>query len=421
MNKELIKRLLWYFFWLLIFEGVLRKWIFPQWANVLFFSRAPFLLASYFVAWRLGIFPRNAFISVIGVLAVFSFIIGLFIGNIWVTLFGLRVDFLYFPLIFLVPQVFNRQDVIRIGRRMLILSLPMALLMSAQFLSSKYHWLNVGVGWAFNGQIFSFDRVRAPGTFAYALGAGLFFSLTLSFLLWGYIVGGIYSRLLLGAGAVAFIIAIFSSASRMFVGTVFMEFVLIFLFLLSRRDVLLRLVKRGFLMPLIFLLILVLMGFSQYFCDLFYNGLSVLALRFGDLRMVQHGFLERFLSSFIKPYQMVARVPFWGYGIGRSTHAASFFLNGNKVFFLAEGEWERLIVEGGRLLGSLLIALRVTLFVYLFEQSIMHVKKLNYLPFFIFAGCWLNILMGQFGESDILAFSCFFGGVCLAAGSIRKE
>src|SRR5438128_1892579 len=39
-----LKRLIWLYFWLLIFEGVFRKWIVPQLANPLLLVRDPVLL-----------------------------------------------------------------------------------------------------------------------------------------------------------------------------------------------------------------------------------------------------------------------------------------------------------------------------------------------------------------------------------------
>jgi len=44
---------------LLIFEGSIRKWMFPTLAQVLFFIRDPFVLIAYFLAFRHGFFPKR--------------------------------------------------------------------------------------------------------------------------------------------------------------------------------------------------------------------------------------------------------------------------------------------------------------------------------------------------------------------------
>ena len=49
-----LKRWIWIYFWLLIFEGVLRKWIFPQWSGPLLLIRDPVALIIYYHAYRCG-------------------------------------------------------------------------------------------------------------------------------------------------------------------------------------------------------------------------------------------------------------------------------------------------------------------------------------------------------------------------------
>ena len=44
------RRLIWVYFWLLIFEGTFRKWILPQYSDILLVVRDPVVLAIYFTA-----------------------------------------------------------------------------------------------------------------------------------------------------------------------------------------------------------------------------------------------------------------------------------------------------------------------------------------------------------------------------------
>ena len=135
MYLKLIRNLIWLYFWMLIFEGVLRKWVFPQYSNVLLIIRDPLVLVIYFFALARGVFPFNKYVLVTGLMAFFTFVFSL-LGenvNLVVMLFGLKANFLHLPLVFLIPSVFDQRDVVRMGRWILFLSIPMTFLMVLQF------------------------------------------------------------------------------------------------------------------------------------------------------------------------------------------------------------------------------------------------------------------------------------------------
>ena len=100
-----IRLLVWLYFWLLFFEGALRKWIFPAWSAPLLIARDPVVLTIYVIALAKGIFPFNRFVVTAIALAGLSFGASLFVfGNIGVILYGIRTNFLHLPLIFLIPK-----------------------------------------------------------------------------------------------------------------------------------------------------------------------------------------------------------------------------------------------------------------------------------------------------------------------------
>ena len=106
--------LIWFYFWLLIWEGALRKWFFPSLSAPLLIVRDPIVLLIYAIALAQGIFPFNRYVLAIFGLAGLSFVASLCtFGNLGVILYGLRTDFLHLPLIFLMPKVLNREDVDR--------------------------------------------------------------------------------------------------------------------------------------------------------------------------------------------------------------------------------------------------------------------------------------------------------------------
>ena len=68
----MIRGLIWTYFWLLIIEGALRKWVLPQLSNPLLVIRDPVVLAIYFLSLRARVFPKNAWVIVLIVIGVLS-------------------------------------------------------------------------------------------------------------------------------------------------------------------------------------------------------------------------------------------------------------------------------------------------------------------------------------------------------------
>jgi len=109
-----LRILIWSYFWLLLWEGALRKWVFPSLSTPLLIVRDPVVILIYAIAMAEGVFPFNRFILVTIVLAGVSFVASLCVfGHLEIILYGLRTDFLHLPLIFLMPRVLNKEDVNR--------------------------------------------------------------------------------------------------------------------------------------------------------------------------------------------------------------------------------------------------------------------------------------------------------------------
>src|SRR5262249_30054773 len=140
---------------LLIFEGSVRKWMFPSLAQVLFFIRDPFVLIAYAIAATHGFFPKRAGFMLAGL--AFGACAVLLVGAQMLTPaagsagalfagYGWRNYFLYIPLAFVVSEAFERPDLERIVRWTLILAIPTAVLVFLQFVSPLDSPINVGFG-----------------------------------------------------------------------------------------------------------------------------------------------------------------------------------------------------------------------------------------------------------------------------------
>jgi hypothetical protein len=209
-----IRKLIWAYFFLLIFEGALRKWVLPFLATPLLIVRDPIVLATYFFALRAGIFPRNYFMVFGLPLAALSFAVGVAVptNTLSVAAFGFRSD--YLPLIFIIARVFTLQDVKEMGKWTLWLAIPLAMLMAVQFRSSPDSWINAGADQSFKQIDSAMGRIRAPATFSFISGPVHYFSLVAAFVFWSQFGRRQYPLWLQAAGATALFSAAVVSGSR---------------------------------------------------------------------------------------------------------------------------------------------------------------------------------------------------------------
>src|SRR5437868_6995965 len=131
--RHRIRQLIWLYFWLLLLEGALRKWIVPRLSNPLLVVRDPVVLLIYFYAIRARVFPKNwwfyslaiiaALCTALSVLVLWPYFPPALIGL--VSGFGFRSNFLHLPLIFVIARVLRPQDVKSFGRWTLLMMVPM--------------------------------------------------------------------------------------------------------------------------------------------------------------------------------------------------------------------------------------------------------------------------------------------------------
>src|SRR6266446_7405819 len=171
---------------LLIFEGVLRKWVFPEWGRWLFFVRDPLVIMVYVLALGHRMTPRKSVFLMTGLLLAglsvplialqYSFAPS---GFSWLlAAYGWRNYFLYLPLAFFVARYFELADVERLIRWTLWVSVPIAVLVYLQFLAPASAPVNQGLGTRDdllyrNGGV-AFDVVRTYGTFTSSPGQNAF-------------------------------------------------------------------------------------------------------------------------------------------------------------------------------------------------------------------------------------------------------
>ncbi len=413
---KILRWLIWTYFWLLLFEGALRKWLFPSLANPLLIIRDPVLLAIYGLALARGVFPQNRFVIALGIIGLLSFVAGFFAEffNLGVSVFGFRCNFLHLPLLYVMGRVFDLESVKRVGFWVLLLTLPMTALVVMQFRAAPDAWLNAGAGLDAFQITLTGNKVRPAGTFSFVSGIIYFYALTTVFLIYGLVEKRTYPLALTAVAGLCVPAALAVSGSR---STVAMTAIVASMFVVA---LFIRPALLGKAMKLIGIVaaLAFLAGSLAIFQTVFKEGFDAFSTRMSELEHVEggfEGFVLRFTSTFTKPFHTMFDMPLFGYGLGVGTNVGAKLLTGNTDFMLAEDEWERVICESGAILGGAYLLIRVLMAVKLGAMAFRAGRVGHFLPLLLLGACGVPIVAGQFGQTTTLGFAIFVGGLCLAS------
>jgi hypothetical protein len=419
-----IRQLIWLYFWLLLFEGALRKWVLPGLSNPLLIVRDPVVLLIYLLAIRARVFPRNGWTVALGVIAFLSLAISFI--PLWpylppsrillVSGFGFRADFLHMPLIFVMANVLRPEDVKRFGWWTLAVTVPMAVLMVGQFHAAPDAWLNRTAGGEGEMLTAALGKVRTAATFSFVTGVVSYFSLATGFLVWAALKRDVYKSWLLFAAGSALVIGTVVSGSRSVVGACAVVVASLAAVLFLRPAAINRFGQT--------LLVTVVLGFIVMQTPIFKEGLNVLTTRFNEVaeateQSVGAGIVDRVFSTFQEGLFVLTKAPFLGYGLGIGTNAGAKFLTGQAVFLLSEGEWSRIFLESGPVVGLAFVVWRCGIVLYIGSICLRAVRQGNVLPLLIFSSAFLPMINGQLGQPTILGFVAFSTGLALAA--VKQE
>jgi hypothetical protein len=186
-------------FVLVVFEGALRKWVFP-WAQAQIYLVKDAILLAVYLGFILD--SRRTILAARGVgaikaILVVSFLFGaleVFNPNspsVLVGLMGLKAYFLYAPVAFILPYVFkSREHLFILIRRYIVMAIPVAVLGFLQIMAGPASSLNTYVSHsedapALLARFGDEDLVRTAGTFSYVSGYTAFLGFV-GFLAIGY-------------------------------------------------------------------------------------------------------------------------------------------------------------------------------------------------------------------------------------------
>ena len=405
---------IWIYFFLLIFEGALRKWLLPGQATILLVVRDPVAIWLIFYSWRRKIIISNIYLSGILIISIIGFFSALFVGhkNLIVALYGVRIFIIHFPLVFIIGKIFSPADVIKLGKVVLLISIPMTILMALQFYSPQSAWVNRGIGGDIEGAGFSgaMGYFRPSATFSFTTGLVQFYSFAACFVLYFLFKSELINRLLLILAIISLLISVPLSISRTLLFQVILTIVFSIIAISKNPKYLGRILLGSFIIFII-LLILTKVSFFNTATVAFNDRFEMANESEGGLKGV---FLDRFLGGMVEALSGNDNIPFFGYGIGMGTNAGSKLLTGGTTFLIAEGEWARLIGELGPLFGLFAILIRFSFCIKITRASYKKALLNDFLPWILLSFGFIIILQGQWAQPSSLGFATLVAGLILA-------
>ncbi|MDI1235357.1 MAG: hypothetical protein PSX81_13840 [bacterium] len=412
---------IWIVFLLWIFEGALRKWFLPFLSMPLLIVRDPIVLWLIFMANKKELLKYNIYLTGMTILGAFCFLMALFFGhgNVFVALYGARTLLLYFPLIFVIGRVFDQQDVVRLGRMLLVISIVMTVLIGLQFYSPQSAWVNRGVGGDEAGAGFggALGYFRPPGFFSFTNGTTCFYSLVAPFILYFWLNPTLINRTILILATVSLIAAIPLSISRGLSLQVGVSVFFLLIAVVKKPKYFIQIILSAFLIVLVFK-IFSNVGFFKTAAEAFTDRFEGANETEGGL--VEGVFGERFLGQLIKAVIGSGDKSFFGAGLGIGTTLGAQLTGDNSVVLAADYEWMREIGELG-LMGLFVIAIRVGLTFKIAFASYSRIKSNNILPWLMASLGMIIVVQGQWHQPTALGFCGIVGGLWLASFRQRSQ
>jgi hypothetical protein len=386
----------------------------PAMANAFLIVRDPVVVVIYFLAWREQLWTHSALLTVFLCVAFGIVLLGLAQMlelrdvNPLIIVYGIRVYVLHLPLAFLMPRIIGRNDLLRIGRWTLFLAPFMAALICMQFALPSDHFLNTAVG---GGEQISsaLGHIRPAATFSYNNGAGSFFLLVGAFWFYSFVDSSWLPASARWWSAIALVLTLPISGSRTYVLS-FAVFML-FVWIGGRSNPRLWTIAVRTTLGL-GLTAVILLQFG-----LFREGINVFSTRWdeGAQGDIQGAIVGRFFGDLTGAFTNIGDIPWFGYGLGLGSNVGSKLTVGTLEFLLAEGEWERSMLEMGLFIGVMWLAYRVVLTVMVCISCMRRLAQGESLGWLLLGASIMALLNGNWVQPTAQGFIVVALGLCLVA------
>ena len=417
-NYNAIKIAIWTYIILWIFEGALRKWVLPSLSAPLLIVRDPIAIYIILKAFQLNVKFINPYVVLSSRFTLLRLAITLTFGhgNLFVGLYGARIMLLHFPMIFIIGAVFNREDILAVGRVMMTINILMTLVIYFQFISPQTAYINIGIGGegsaGFDGAMGYF---RPSGTYSFISGLSAFYILVSVFIFYFWLSKDSCSKFLLITSTLALLIALPITVSR----TAVLGVLLVGLFAFVGSSSSFKSILRIFFTVLI---IFILFTVLQKTTTIFNLATEVFMSRVDTASSQKGGSIVlRTIENFTQPIADLLNKPFFVGNLGMGTNAGAQMLTGKIKFLISEGELGRLGGEQGLILGGGLIALRLFLAIALFYKSLQLPNNLKLLPLTFCGTALFLITQGQWAQPSMLGSTVITAGLLVASININLK
>jgi len=417
-TRRKIQLLLWSYFWLIIFEGALRKWVFPGLSTPLLLVREPIALAAFFLGWPyLTRRPWSGWIGFLWIVGLVALFLAVSVGHrdIPTALFGVRILWFHLPLIFLFAAVFTRDDVFTFAKAIAFIAIPMALLIAMQYSLPQSHFVNVAPGGeeggGFSGAL---GKFRPPGTFSFTNGLTEFYALAAACVLALVVSGPRPLPKWTWLSSAALVVALPVSISR----ALLFRYVLVLIATFAASALSGRSMK-NFLVGGVVLFVVALAATRL---SVVQDSQKAFVARW-EMAMDHEakdsgvqGLLEKRVGG--STFGAVANTvdaPILGHGIGLGTNFGATRVAGKRAFLIGEGAWPTTLGELGPILGLALLGFRLALAFALLRRAVSQAKRANALPLILGGYALVMIVMGGTAQPTELGFVVLGAGLMLAA------
>jgi hypothetical protein len=426
-KRQTLVNLIYCVFLAIIFEGVLRKWVFPSQQQILFFVRDPFVILAYLYALHHGLKPASgvffyASAGFTGVITIFSFFQTIY-SHLpwWIIAYSWRTHFLMLPLSILIGSFMKTQDLKKLFRFSLYLTPLYAVVAYFQSTNEQSHWINAGRLGMFKPLPSAEGIIRTEGFFTSSVGNSLFAGMLVAILAvyllkdtWADLIG---KRLLyVSSLSTASIIVMSGQRSTFILACLIITSALVASLMISRR-MLIKFFQAG-------TFAIILSAFLLFY--VFPQHRAAITTRFvassPESEFIGSDLVERIRADFFdfgKSTQ--GQIPAMGLGLGYSSNAALVY-NISVMQIYSEGEWGRHIIELGPYFGFLTIIFRLFIFIYLLVLALSRAFfTKDPSPLIFLAVIASSILSGQLTGNGIgSGFIWFLAGVVLALSRIEE-
>jgi hypothetical protein len=417
-------------YWLLIFEGALRKWVLPEYQKEIYFIRDPVVLVVYWLSIRYHLFRHSTIVLTIMALIAWLCMMEVVFhaatgeGDLLLTGVGVRSYFFYIPLALVIAQTFNRADLERLVRQTLLVSIPIAIISIFQTLEPAGAVINAGISSDPENQVHALavggGVVRTMGTFTSNGGQGLFVGSVLAMLIWVWTLptdrrpfGGI--PLLMVTGATVANVAVSGQRTIFVLTALVLCSAFLAAVLMHGMGPSWNVIKSCAILATIG----VFLG-----PRLFPNQLHALGMRSAQVaesdEWYSYGIVNRALNDFVIFKDSIDSAPSTGYGIGETSNAGEILHRSFSGW--VENDWQRHIVELGPYLGMVVIFLRVVLVVWLCGSACIAARRHDDalgLLLFGFIGS-VVLYSSMTGQSTVNGYGWIFAGFCMAANRSQE-